>query len=280
MKKIYTGIFTLICLSISLASSSQLVEGDIAPDWTFDDIDGNEHNLYSILDQGKTVIIDASATWCYPCWDYHTSGELESIYEEFGPEGTDQVRIFMIEADDQTNLDCLMDEPGCNSSTQGDWVTGTPYPIINPGVAATNNFISEYDIAFYPILYVICPDHTIQLASAFDFNTGTGQYIFSADEILEAMDQNCAVPVIEKELEEISLYPNPANDVLTISTQSISERDITIFDLVGNIALQQSFTNNSSLQLTIDISALPAGMYTVVVNGGKTTSTQKLVVQR
>jgi hypothetical protein len=280
MKKIYAGISILICLSFSIASSAQLVEGDIAPDWTFDDIDGNEHNLYSLLDQGKTVIIDASATWCYPCWQYHTSGELETIYDEFGPEGTDQVSIFMIEADDQTNLACLMDDPGCNSTTQGDWVTGTPYPIINPGVAATNNFISEYDIAFYPILYVICPDHTIQLASAFDFETGTGQYIFSADEILEAMDQNCAVPVIEMELEGISLYPNPATDMLTISTQSINEREITIFDLVGNIAFQQSFANNTSLQLTIDISVLSAGVYTVVVNSRKSISTQKLVVQR
>ena len=94
------------------------------------------------------------------------------------------------------------------------------------------------------------------------------------------MEQNCAVPVIEKELEEIGIYPNPANDVLTISIQFKDARVITICDLMGNVAMQQSFANNGTTQLTMDISALAAGVYTVVVNGGQTISTQKLVVQR
>ena len=97
MKSLFTILFSAFLISFCPNVFAQLEVGDIAPDWTFDDLDGNEYNLYSMLDEGKTVIIDASATWCYPCWQYHTSGELESVYEELGPEGTDEIRIFLID---------------------------------------------------------------------------------------------------------------------------------------------------------------------------------------
>ena len=77
----------------------------------------------------KSIVLDISATWCPPCWTYHTSGVLEGLYADYGPDGTDQIRVFMVEADDATNLACLYGSAGCNNSTMGDWVTGTNYPI-------------------------------------------------------------------------------------------------------------------------------------------------------
>jgi hypothetical protein len=41
------------CLLIGTASFAQLPDGSIAPDFTATDIDGVEHNLYDLLDEGK-----------------------------------------------------------------------------------------------------------------------------------------------------------------------------------------------------------------------------------
>ncbi len=152
MKKIIT-----LCLALSFLFSfnaqAQLPDGSTAPDFTGTDLDGNVWNLYELLDEGKTVILDVSATWCGPCWTYHTGGTLETIWEEYGPDGTDEMMVFMIEGDASTTLDDLN---GTGGNTQGDWVTGTAYPIIDDAT------ISDlYEIAYYPTMYTVCPDKLV-----------------------------------------------------------------------------------------------------------------------
>ena len=129
-------ILLLLCVAIFTFNNTkaQLADGSVAPDWTLTDLNGTSHNLYTYLDNGYTVFIDFSAVWCGPCWSYHISGALEDLYMNHGPAGmpnvnantTDDVMVFFIEGDENTvgNLG------GVGGNTQGDWITGTPYPII------------------------------------------------------------------------------------------------------------------------------------------------------
>nr|MBS0036892.1 PKD domain-containing protein [Saprospiraceae bacterium] len=154
MKK---GILSLFCsLSFVFSLWGQLPSNSIAPDWTLTDINGVTHTLYDYLDEGKTVYLKFSATWCGICWNYHNSGALSDLYDEYGPDGTDEIMVFFLEADMGTNLACLYgDVVNCSGSTLGDWVTGTPYPIINlPNVSVRN----AYQVSGYPTVYAICPD--------------------------------------------------------------------------------------------------------------------------
>ena len=164
-KQLYIFVLSIF---FSIVAEAQLPNGSTAPDWTLTDIYGNEHTLYSYLDDGYTVVLDFSATWCSPCWDYHTSGELESLFIEHGPAGmanvsddtTDDMMVFMIEGDEETTLDELN---GIGSGTMGDWVTGTPYPIIDD-----HTITDLYELSFYPTIYTICPDRTISINGVID----------------------------------------------------------------------------------------------------------------
>ncbi len=146
----------LLFLSLQSVVYSQLPDGSIAPNWTLTDIDGNTHTLYNYLDQGKMVVLEFSATWCGPCWNYMLSGALEEFWNEHGPDGLDDAMVFFIESDWSTGMADLL---GQTSGSQGNWVAAIPFPIIDlqPG----QNTANEYQVNYYPTLYAVCHDYTI-----------------------------------------------------------------------------------------------------------------------
>lgn len=165
MKKFYIFrklVLSLLALAISGVGLSQLPNGSIAPNWTMTDINSNSHTLYNYLAQGKKVVIDVSAVWCAPCWSYHQTSALKNLYNQYGPTGSvnQTMMVFFIEGDENP-LACLQ---GTGCSTQGNWVTGTPYPMFltnAPPAGNGNSVVGNYDIAYFPTVYTVCPDHTI-----------------------------------------------------------------------------------------------------------------------
>ena len=168
--------FLLLFVGCLLSSSlyAQMPDGSMAPDFNSTDINGNSVSLYSdFLDQGIPVIMDVSATWCPPCWSFHEGHALKNIYMNYGPAGSNEIGVLFVEGDGSTGLA----ELNGTGNTQGDWVTGTPYPILDD--AAIGNL---YQIGYYPTMYGICPNRTV-------YEIGTG----SVSALLSALQQNCGV---------------------------------------------------------------------------------------
>jgi len=160
LKHIYLLFAVLASCTTAFA---QLQDGSIAPDFTATDINGVEWNLYDLLDEGNTVILDFSATWCGPCWNYALSGVLEDMYLTFGPEGTGDLYVFYLESDDTTtNADLY----GTGAATTGDWVSITNFPIIDNA----SNIFDSYSNTYYPTIYTVCPDGVL------NGNTGEMEY--------------------------------------------------------------------------------------------------------
>ena len=161
MKKTLLTLLVLAGVSSANTANAQLPSGSIAPDWTLSDINGNSYNLYNLLDNGYTVIIDMNATWCPPCWSYHQSGELEDLWVNHGPAGqpgvsattTDDVYVFMVESDGSTGA---ADLAGTTSGSEGDWITGTDFPIIDDASLA-----GPYALAYYPTIYSVCANRQL-----------------------------------------------------------------------------------------------------------------------
>ena len=157
MKK---NLLLIVALVVSITMFGQFKAGNVemskqnftkstqavAADFTVTDLNGNSHNLYTYLNAGKTVIIDMMATWCSPCWSFHQNHALADVYDTYGPSGTDEMMVFMIESDTTTDTSELY------NSALGNWTTGTPYPIINDDFVA-----GTFGLAYYPFIIMICP---------------------------------------------------------------------------------------------------------------------------
>ncbi len=77
----------------------------------------------------------------------------------------------------------------------------------------------------------------------------------------------------------ISIYPNPAEDLISIDLSSLeSVERIQLFDLSGKVVLETSSVSNSQKSV-LDLSELEKGVYIVRINSGSELYTQKIVKQ-
>ncbi len=176
MKKI---LLLLVAVYTSALSYAQLTPGSHAYDFTVTDQFGAQHNLYTYLDAGMTVILDISATWCGPCWNYHTSGTMDELWAMHGPAGapgvdpatTNDVMVIWIDGDGITTDASMIGQTitvnGQQVPSQGNWLlnstTGAPldYPVCNPAAADADLINADYAIGYFPTIYQICPDRSV-----------------------------------------------------------------------------------------------------------------------
>ncbi len=78
-----------------------------------------------------------------------------------------------------------------------------------------------------------------------------------------------------EEISGFKLYPNPAfNDVVYITTEKNARKEVTVYDVFGEIVLTERILNTS-----LNISKLVPGVYVLQVTEESKTITRKLVVK-
>ena len=92
------------------------------------DINGKAYDIDAILKSGKAIMIDFSAVWCYWCWVLHESGALDKLYAKFGPEGTNQIEVFWVEAEGASKSKIQAKSKDWTKDSKGNPV---PYPIFS-----------------------------------------------------------------------------------------------------------------------------------------------------
>ena len=157
MKKTFT---ILALLAFTIPSNAQWL-GNL---WTADDMNGNSHDISTHINEGKTVLVDISAHWCGPCYNFHQSHAMAYLHHDFGPDATDEVMVYFTDVDAGSTIAILQGGGG----SVGDWITGVEYPIIGPNGqgALVDGF---YNTPGVPTLYLHCNSSAPEISTSYDW---------------------------------------------------------------------------------------------------------------
>jgi cytochrome oxidase Cu insertion factor (SCO1/SenC/PrrC family) len=235
----------LSALSLSsIGSFAQLPNGSTAPDFTLTEYYGTTHNLYEYLEAGKTVFVKIFAAHCPTCWAYHQTHQLKNIYEQYGPDGTDELMVLALEYD-QWNDSLAFTGNHEPWVTAGDWLTGTPYPIFNVEDLDRGVFV-DYNVTFYPVIYRVCPDRILEMV-----------LLQATEAVLYQQVQDCQATLsIEDVVDLGTIRIDQAGRTLIIDRYQHVQR-LDVFDLQGRVMLQAGGLSRS----TIGLASLRSGVY-------------------
>ena len=83
------------------------------------------------------------------------------------------------------------------------------------------------------------------------------------------------------QMESISVYPNPAKNILNVKFESTEAQNVTVgvTDILGRVVYKDSFTHYDVTNHVIDVSSFNAGIYIVTVESKLGTETKKIVIE-
>lgn len=162
----------------------------------------------------------------------------------------------------------------------GDNLDGTDVTITAP----TDFEVSLDDITFTSNVTLTAFDGTatdvyVRLATGLALNTYTGDVEIDGGGITTPITINVSGEVTkdlstkENNIEGLNIFPNPANDVLNITSNNTADKNVQLFDLTGKKVLDVTTVS------TVNVSTLKAGIYVAKINEAGKTATRKVIIK-
>jgi photosystem II stability/assembly factor-like uncharacterized protein len=120
------------------------------------------------------------------------------------------------------------------------------------------------------------------IPSGFDMNSEGYIYVVSNGGVHHSQSPVTSVEEINTEIQDISIYPNPANDYINISLPNENGLPVSlvIYDLLGNKVLEYLVNNNLPTlgNININTEKLNQGQYSLLIKLGDKVFTKSLII--
>jgi len=262
MKKLLISFLFLFSFSVQYGQTI-LTE---AVDFTAYDVDGNEWDLFEILNAGQYVCLDFSKTDCI--LSQENAPVVNGAYEYFGCNGFDVVFLGINAGNTLAEVQAYLEENGI----------GFPYISGIHGNEVLTIY-EDYNIGACPTQILIAPDKSIVEQDIWSYQ---GDAVLVT--VLEShglTQNNCLVGINENRDMAIHLFPNPADRHINIQLFGQNSTDETKIEILNVLGEKQKRFVLVSGQKEINISELDEGLYLMVVSvGSEKSRVDRFVISR
>jgi thiol-disulfide isomerase/thioredoxin len=242
--------------------SQNMAISQIAPNFSFTDLDSNTLNLYEELSKGKTVVLDFFFADCKPCKEL--TPQLAKLNSEW-KDDTAKVMIWGIsDRDNNFKLkkfenDYGVNYPSCGTEGGGDTITAL--------------YSSWFTFFGWPTYAVICPSREIH------WNVEKGDSFKSLDSIYIECKLKTNTETPDKY--SLEIYPNPANQSLRLQLPSAVTRDVFIelFEMNGK-KVELPMEYNKTGMITLKTNHLKQGIYILTTTLDGVELHHKIIIER
>lgn len=252
MKSIYAFIL------LFLASFGK-INCQTAPDFTFTDIFGMEHNLYNALDQGFIVLLDFFYKDCAPC--HAAAPEIQEIFDDYAGKN-----VLIISLSDR-DLDEDIFE--FREALDIEYIQGGKD---GGGKDIIHAYHDAFGLIGFPTVSVICPDGSLTW-DIFPYSTGAPEWRSQIDscgvEDWSNYEPIGTVPTASESLffqeNSFQIFPNPsvgnANIQVDLETESFIQ--ISLFNTLGQFqkVVFDGILPSGNQNLELPVHDLPKGNY-------------------
>ncbi|WGF92558.1 T9SS type A sorting domain-containing protein [Aequorivita marisscotiae] len=261
MKKI-TFLLLFIGFTINAQVNNYSV-GDVVDDFTVTDIDGVEHNLYSITAQGKYVWLDFFFADCVPC--QQTAPIFNEFFDKYG---CNEGLVFCLSINNGYDDD---DRVRLYEQQHGGPFNHAP-AVSNEGGGPDVD--ANFGVSAYPTYCLIGPDNTLVVRDIWPLSgVETFEATFPAG--FEPAVMECTLGITESEVFNFEVYPTISNGNISINLPSRLDSSVAVFNTLG----QQVFANNyTDKNISLNLKLAP-GVYLVKVTADASTVTKRIIIQ-
>ncbi|MBL7950102.1 MAG: TlpA family protein disulfide reductase [Flavobacteriales bacterium] len=233
------------------AQTYNVPNGSIAPDFNFTGIDGQWYHLYAITAQDKYVMLDFTQATCPPCMA--SAEAFAKLYELYGCNAHELVCVA---------VNGIAGQGGAvmhayHAAKGGGWAE--PPAIVE--AAGGWDLSIAYGVGSAPTFYLIGPDNRM-------INNGIWPVVglesfaaaFPAGHKMDVHPCSSAVGVPEQEQPTVCLFPNPAEERITLCHGNA--RSYRILDVQGRLCAQGALVAGSAV-----VSGLHPGVHIVEFDG-------------
>lgn len=238
---------------------------DTAINFSVKDIDGTNIELFSILDEGKLVLIDFFSTSCGPCGVY--APDFQASYEDFGENNGNVFFMSICWGDDNDGVAYF------------DSIHGITHPSVSGSQGGGNLVYNAYQVISTPTVILINPDREIIENFIWEpTQANLNAVITAAGGSMVGVGDEIAM-----EGDNILIYPNPANGLVNIKTRVTGSAlyHIEVYNLLGTRVHRSDpgLFNSGSHTIHADLRYLPGGTYFIrLLKNGQHQSLSRLIL--